>query len=76
MYGVLVAPINSCYKISVHFFLVPIVWQTWAPDAGESITYYSDIEDNEYSTIDIRVPNTERGRLFIVGEGSCHYWIP
>ena len=35
---------------------------TWAGDAGSSIAYYSDSEDPSHSTIDIGVPNTERGK--------------
>lgn len=40
---------------------MPVVKATWAADAGDSIAYYSDMEDKEYSTIDIGVANTERG---------------
>ena len=41
---------------------VPVVRETWAVDAGNSIVYYSDSEDISFSTVDIGVPNTERGK--------------
>ena len=40
---------------------VPVVQGTWALDAEGSIAYYSEVEDEEYHTTDIGVPNTETG---------------
>ena len=45
------------------YIIVPVVKGTWAEDADSSISYYSDSEDPSLSTIDIGVPNTERGQL-------------
>lgn len=42
---------------------VPVVRETWASDAGQSIAYYSDSEDAAFNTINIGVPNTERGLI-------------
>lgn len=49
-----------------HYFLcllslsVPVVKQTWAKDATH-LEYYSDTTDPSIPTIDLGVPNTERG---------------
>ena len=41
---------------------VPVVRDTWAGDVGvASMTYYSDVEDSEYSTVYAGLPNTETG---------------
>ncbi|KAJ8785602.1 hypothetical protein J1605_007199 [Eschrichtius robustus] len=40
--------------------LVPIVKQTWAGQAGH-IEYYSDYADSSIPTVDLGIPNTERG---------------
>lgn len=40
---------------------VPVVQETWAKDAEGSIAYYSEVEDDQFNTTDIGVPNTERG---------------
>ena len=41
---------------------MPVVQETWAADLTDhSIGYYSDSTDNRYHTVDIGVPNTERG---------------
>lgn len=41
-------------------FAVPLVKQTWEKDAA-SLEYYSDIADPYIPTIQLGVPNTERG---------------
>jgi len=46
---------------------VPVVQETWAPDAEDGIAYYSEVEDEEFHTTDIGVPNTESGRWCIIG---------
>ena len=40
-----------------------MVQGTWALDAEGSIAYYGEVEDEEYQTTDIGVPNTESGKL-------------
>lgn len=40
-----------------------MVQGTWAKDAEGSIAYYSEVEDDQFNTTDIGVPNTERGTL-------------
>ena len=61
---------NNCLKIynTKSLFnliiIVPVVKGTWAEDADSSISYYSDSEDPSLSTIDIGIPNTERGQPF------------
>ena len=42
---------------------MPVVQRTWAPDAEGSIAYYSEVEDTEFHTTDIGVPNTLRGMM-------------
>ena len=44
---------------------MPVIHKTWAPDAAGSIAYYSEVEDDHYFTIDIGVPNTERGEKYL-----------
>lgn len=44
------------------FSSVPVVKATWEKDA-EFIEYYSDVTDASIPTIDLGVPNTERGEL-------------
>ncbi|TKC34608.1 hypothetical protein EI555_012246, partial [Monodon monoceros] len=39
---------------------IPIVKQTWAGQAGH-IEYYSDYADSSVPTVDLGIPNTERG---------------
>ncbi len=47
---------------------VTVVKKTWGREA-ELIEYYSDVRDTSIPTLDLGVPNTERGetRLFV-----CH----
>ena len=55
---------------------MPVVQGTWALDAEGSIAYYSEVEDEEYHTTDIGVPNTETGiRSMSMGghTESCMY---
>ncbi|OWK00856.1 hypothetical protein Celaphus_00016600 [Cervus elaphus hippelaphus] len=41
-------------------FSVPIVKQTWAGQAGH-LEYYSDYADSSIPTVDLGIPNTDRG---------------
>uniref|UniRef100_A0A8D0U3X0 Beta-1,3-glucosyltransferase n=1 Tax=Sus scrofa TaxID=9823 RepID=A0A8D0U3X0_PIG len=50
--------VKTCKKF--HGERIPIVKQTWAGQAGR-IEYYSDSEDSSIPTVDLGVPNTERG---------------
>jgi len=43
------------------FFLVPILKDTWGNDAGDSIRYYSEMEDKVAGTTSLGIPNTETG---------------
>ena len=53
---------------------VPVVQQTWGPDAGSGIAYYSEVEDEQFGTTDIGVPNTERGMAAYVYVSSTS-WV-
>ena len=48
--------------------IVPVVQNTWAKElaTAENIAYYSELKDVIYSTTDIGVPNTERGRCVCI----------
>ncbi|XP_063059689.1 beta-1,3-glucosyltransferase-like [Engraulis encrasicolus] len=50
--------VKTCKKF--HADRVPVVKQTWAKDASH-LEYYSDAADPYIPTIDLGVPNTERG---------------
>ncbi|XP_062393033.1 beta-1,3-glucosyltransferase-like isoform X2 [Sardina pilchardus] len=50
--------VKTCTKF--HTDRVPVVKQTWARDAAY-LEYYSDSADPSIPTIDLGVPNTERG---------------
>ncbi|XP_072515482.1 beta-1,3-glucosyltransferase [Salminus brasiliensis] len=50
--------VKTCQKF--HQDRVPVVKKTWAKDAA-LLEYYSDIADSAVPTVDLRVPNTERG---------------
>lgn len=41
-------------------FSVPIVLETWAQETS-NIEFYSEKEDKSIPTIDLGIPNTERG---------------
>ncbi|KAL8190930.1 UNVERIFIED_CONTAM: Beta-1,3-glucosyltransferase [Gekko kuhli] len=43
-----------------NLMLVPIVKQTWEAEA-DLIEYYSDYTESSIPTVDLGVPNTERG---------------
>lgn len=47
------------------FFSVPIVKQTWAGQAS-LIEYYSDHAESSIPTVDLGIPNTDRGESFIL----------
>ena len=46
-------------------FSVPIVKQTWAGQAGH-LEYYSDYADNSIPTVDLGIPNTDRGESSVL----------
>ncbi|XP_030618336.1 beta-1,3-glucosyltransferase isoform X5 [Delphinapterus leucas] len=50
--------VKTCKKF--HGDRIPIVKQTWAGQAGH-IEYYSDYADSSVPTVDLGIPNTERG---------------
>ncbi|XP_057388698.1 beta-1,3-glucosyltransferase [Balaenoptera acutorostrata] len=50
--------VKTCKKF--HGDRIPIVKQTWAGQAGH-IEYYSDYADSSIPTVDLGIPNTERG---------------
>lgn len=41
--------------------LVPILKDTWGNDAGDSIRYYSELEDTVAGTTSLGIANTETG---------------
>ena len=41
-------------------FIVPVVLKTWAQETT-NLEFYSETEDKTIPTIDLGVPNTERG---------------
>lgn len=43
------------------YLLVPILKDTWGNDAGDSIRYYSEMEDKVAGTTSLGIPNTETG---------------
>lgn len=45
-----------------HHFSVPVVKATWEKDAA-FLEYYSDVTDASIPTVNLGVPNTERGEL-------------
>ena len=49
-------------SLSTHTLAVSVVQQMWGKDTSGSIGYFSEVEDKKYSTTNIGVPNTERGR--------------
>jgi UDP-glucose:O-linked fucose beta-1,3-glucosyltransferase len=51
--------VKTCEKY--HNSRLPVVQQTWAPDAKGNIAYYSEVEDEQFHTTDIGVPNTSSG---------------
>ena len=46
---------------SLYIFPVPVVLKTWAKET-DNLEFYSEIEDKSIPTIDLGVPNTERGK--------------
>ena len=56
----------SCSKDIISFcsslfvFVVPVVLKTWAKET-DNLEFYSEIEDKSIPTIDLGIPNTERG---------------
>lgn len=46
-------------------FSVPIVKQTWESQAS-LIEYYSDYTENSIPTVDLGIPNTDRGESIIL----------
>ncbi|CAI8027184.1 Beta-1,3-glucosyltransferase [Geodia barretti] len=51
--------VKTCEKY--HSTRLPVVQGTWARDAEGSVAYYSEVEDKQFLTTDIGVPNTESG---------------
>ena len=45
--------------------IVPILKDTWGNDAGDSIRYYSELEDKVAGTTSLGIPNTETGTCAI-----------
>ena len=41
---------------------VPILKDTWGKEAGDSIRYYSEIEDEVAGTTSLGIPNIESGK--------------
>ncbi|XP_077578452.1 beta 3-glucosyltransferase a [Stigmatopora nigra] len=50
--------VKTCRKF--HAERVPVIKKTWEPDAAH-LEYYSDYADASVPTLDLGVPNTERG---------------
>uniref|UniRef100_A0A8C6FG04 Beta 3-glucosyltransferase n=1 Tax=Moschus moschiferus TaxID=68415 RepID=A0A8C6FG04_MOSMO len=50
--------VKTCKKF--HGDRIPIVKQTWAGQAGH-LEYYSDYTDSSIPTVDLGIPNTDRG---------------
>lgn len=50
-----------CFNVH-HCFAVPVVKQTWERETA-LIEYYSDYADLSIPTIDLGIPNTDRGEL-------------
>uniref|UniRef100_A0AC11EN74 Beta 3-glucosyltransferase n=1 Tax=Ovis aries TaxID=9940 RepID=A0AC11EN74_SHEEP len=50
--------VKTCKKF--HGDRIPIVKQTWAGQAGH-LEYYSDYADSSIPTVDLGIPNTDRG---------------
>uniref|UniRef100_A0A8C3LD52 Beta 3-glucosyltransferase n=1 Tax=Chrysolophus pictus TaxID=9089 RepID=A0A8C3LD52_CHRPC len=59
--------VKTCRKF--HGDRIPVVKQTWEREAA-LIEYYSDYRDISIPTVDLGVPNTERGKLLTVGSLS------
>jgi UDP-glucose:O-linked fucose beta-1,3-glucosyltransferase len=57
--GKLFIGVKTCEKY--HSTRLPVVQGTWARDAEGSVAYYSEVEDKQFLTTDIGVPNTESG---------------
>lgn len=57
-----------CFNVN-DCFAVPVVKQTWEREAA-LIEYYSDYRDISIPTIDLGIPNTERGKLLTAGSLS------
>jgi len=53
-------PLSSCSTPSP-WHTVTVLQQVWGKDAKSSIGYFSEVQDERYSTTNIGVPNTERG---------------
>lgn len=56
--------IQLSVTITSLIFSVPIVKQTWAGQAS-LIEYYSDYAESSIPTVDLGIPNTDRGESFI-----------
>jgi len=50
---------------STTMLLVPILKDTWGKEAGDSIRYYSELEDESAGTTSLGIPNIESGRYNI-----------
>ena len=55
------------------FLLVPILKETWGNDAGDSIRYYSELEDKVAGTTSLGIPNTEMGMQIKLSCGTRMY---
>lgn len=71
-----VAKVSVLIFVSLVFDQVPVIKKTWEKDAL-FLEYYSDHADPSIPTIDIGVPNTERGEFLVVQpfifRVSCFY---
>ena len=47
------------------YVTVPVVKATWG-NTTSHIEYYSEVEDTDIPTVDLGVPNTERGKSLSV----------
>ncbi|XP_051489649.1 beta-1,3-glucosyltransferase isoform X3 [Apus apus] len=68
--------VKTCQKF--HGDRIPVVKQTWEREAA-LIEYYSDYADNSIPTIDLGIPNTDRGhcgKTFAILERFLNYSSP
>lgn len=49
--------------------IVPVVKATWG-NTTSHIEYYSEVEDTDIPTVDLGVPNTERGKSLLYKMGT------
>lgn len=54
--------LHTLTSLPFYVLTVPVVKSTWEKDAG-ILEYYSDVSDASIPTINLGVPNTERGEI-------------